>query len=572
MSKANSYPARVLTNVYGEDAAGNFGKGAAYKLVRDVSMAGSNQDPSQSVFYWKGNVAGTITNTQPVFANVMQADSFSVNAAAFTGVFRAYANLGGASHKGGFTNIDSTFLMNVKTGNVRANAAFYQAANFSANASANDSGTSGLSSGSLDGICVYAVLRAGATYWLNLQGQETDIAIQSGASAEYVVGNCVILEADNAVAASVENLGFLVGAQGGAVPTLDCAYAVGGYQGYNPLASTGGIMKYILHANVSGAPSIAYGVDLTNCTFSGNAFASAGFSVNGAGSISGSGVKTQRGTSQFLYNSYAAQLWDLSYGTAAAPVTTIGPVFKISKTEFLDDALAVNKADNESNAALAVYSVGNPGSEIQTNAGLFAAKGSPTGTDVVGLWTTGLVNGSGNGIGTGAYIEGRRDTTTGKMMGAEVRVTNQTAVPVAYNQTGFNSSALWLTAGGTANSPVGVALGPVNGQKFDVGFAATTSSVASQTFRDDSSSVTSVDINGAHTDGIDLTGGTFSGAQLKATGLTISPTGSIQITPRASVAIATNGVLEFEATSNTTLTIKYRGSDGTTRSVALALS
>lgn len=286
----------------------------------------------------------------------------------------------------------------------------------------------------------------------------------------------------------------------------------------------------------------------------------------------GAGVKTVNGTSQYLYNPYAAQLWELSSGTVAAPVTAVGPLLKISKTEFMDAAVAANKADNESNAAMAVYSIGNPGSEIQTNAGLFAAKGSPVGTDVVGLWTTGLVNGSGDGIGTGAYIEGRRDTTTGKIMGAEVRVTNQTVTALTYQSTGFSSSALWLTAGGTANTAAGVAIGPVNGQKFEVGFAATTSSIASQTFRDDSSSVTSVDINGSHTDGIDLTGGTFSGTQLKATGLTVSPTGSLQITPRASVSLSSNGRLELEATNNTTITIKYRGSDGTTRSLAWTLS
>lgn len=42
--------------------------------------------------------------------------------------------------------------------------------------------------------------------------------------------------------------------------------------------------------------------------------------------------------------------------------------------------------------------------------------------------------------------------------------------------------------------------------------------------------------------------------------------------PPASVTLTTNGQLAFQATSNTTLTIKYRGSDGVTRSVALTLA
>jgi hypothetical protein len=41
--------------------------------------------------------------------------------------------------------------------------------------------------------------------------------------------------------------------------------------------------------------------------------------------------------------------------------------------------------------------------------------------------------------------------------------------------------------------------------------------------------------------------------------------------PSSSVSLATNGDLAFEATSNTVLTIRYRGSDGTTRSATIAL-
>jgi hypothetical protein len=42
--------------------------------------------------------------------------------------------------------------------------------------------------------------------------------------------------------------------------------------------------------------------------------------------------------------------------------------------------------------------------------------------------------------------------------------------------------------------------------------------------------------------------------------------------PAASVTPAANGDLVFEATSNTTLTIKYRGTDGTIRTATLTLA
>lgn len=52
----------------------------------------------------------------------------------------------------------------------------------------------------------------------------------------------------------------------------------------------------------------------------------------------------------------------------------------------------------------------------------------------------------------------------------------------------------------------------------------------------------------------------------------ITSSSNLTITPSASVTPASNGQLTFEATSNTSLTIKYKGNDGIVRSVALTLS
>ncbi len=61
------------------------------------------------------------------------------------------------------------------------------------------------------------------------------------------------------------------------------------------------------------------------------------------------------------------------------------------------------------------------------------------------------------------------------------------------------------------------------------------------------------------------------GAGTGASGNILKLTAPVLI-PAASVTLATNGDLAFEATSNTTLTIRYRGSDGTTRSAAITLA
>jgi hypothetical protein len=81
--------------------------------------------------------------------------------------------------------------------------------------------------------------------------------------------------------------------------------------------------------------------------------------------------------------------------------------------------------------------------------------------------------------------------------------------------------------------------------------------------------------NGRRLDITSTTGGIFT---LTATGNGTGASGNLLkltqpiLLPASSVTLATNGDLAFEATSNTSLTIRYRGSDGTTRSVALTLA
>jgi hypothetical protein len=81
--------------------------------------------------------------------------------------------------------------------------------------------------------------------------------------------------------------------------------------------------------------------------------------------------------------------------------------------------------------------------------------------------------------------------------------------------------------------------------------------------------------NGRRLDITSTTGGIFT---LTATGNGTGASGNLLkltapiLLPASSVTLATNGDLAFEATSNTTLTIRYRGSDGTTRSAALTLA
>ena len=69
---------------------------------------------------------------------------------------------------------------------------------------------------------------------------------------------------------------------------------------------------------------------------------------------------------------------------------------------------------------------------------------------------------------------------------------------------------------------------------------------------------------------IDCTGNITASGTLAVTGATTLST--LVQSPSASATPASNGQLVFEATSNTTITVKYRGSDGTVRSAVLLLT
>lgn len=219
---------------------------------------------------------------------------------------------------------------------------------------------------------------------------------------------------------------------------------------------------------------------------------------------------------------------DLRAGTAAAPIAgsaNRGPLVKISKTEDLRVADYVSGAANEQSACLVLMNKGAATSEVQTNAAYFVAQNASTQSasndDAMGLGSTGRIIGSGTGRGIGGYFVGRRDTATGTTNGIEVRSWNQTGTDGTYSPTSASDTmGIWLSSGGTAKNGVAIQVGLVPGNPaWDVGIGFSkiggASSVATAAISDDSDAVTSLRINGSHTTGIDLSGGTFSGVALK---------------------------------------------------------
>lgn len=74
--------------------------------------------------------------------------------------------------------------------------------------------------------------------------------------------------------------------------------------------------------------------------------------------------------------------------------------------------------------------------------------------------------------------------------------------------------------------------------------------------------------------GVDFNAVTFnaSGGFLRGPGFLVGPTGSLLVTPAASATPPSNGNLVIERTSNTTLTFKLKGTDGTVRSGTITLA
>lgn len=211
------------------------------------------------------------------------------------------------------------------------------------------------------------------------------------------------------------------------------------------------------------------------------------------------------GDSLSTYNQWAEQKWSVEHGTAASPVTTAGPTVKMSRTEDMDAATANgNAVDDEATATLSVYHKALAGSEMQSCAIRASAENlgtSAAGDDAFALSAHGRITGSGTGIGSGAYIEGRRDTATAMVNGMEVTSWNYTADDPTYSTSAISETCgIWVASRGLtgADNAAGIQLGAVSGSQWKVGLGFVAGSLVTNAIRDDSDATTSVLIKGTH--------------------------------------------------------------------------
>jgi hypothetical protein len=212
------------------------------------------------------------------------------------------------------------------------------------------------------------------------------------------------------------------------------------------------------------------------------------------------------GTSQWHYNNYPGVM-EVSDGTGGAPYVASGPVLKVSRTGAPPSSRCANMGDSECTATAAFYQNGLSTDNVQTTAILGAAKSASTtaGADSIGGYFMGRITGSGVGLGTGAYMEGRRDTTKGKLVGAEVRGQNATAGACAYNTSGIGwCDALWLTSAGQEkdydlSTAVHIAAATPGIDRWHAGVTLNQGGVTTFGIDDESSATNSYYTNGTHT-------------------------------------------------------------------------
>lgn len=236
------------------------------------------------------------------------------------------------------------------------------------------------------------------------------------------------------------------------------------------------------------------------------------------------------GDNQYIFTAnLTGQLLDLKSGTAASPNTSVHPLVKATRLlEWTDNTGGGDGGENY--ASILGICVGTAASKVQPVGVYGAAKASGTDVsgaqarpDACGLYGFGRITGSGAGVGIGAFLAGQRDNDTGKVTAVEMQVRNYGTANGGYNPTGFSTvTGNWMTVVGNADAGAAYVIGNPSGRQFDVGLAVPaqvnggkTGGVKTATFRDDGNAITSIDIRGSRTYGIDLMSGTYSSAAIR---------------------------------------------------------
>ena len=165
--------------------------------------------------------------------------------------------------------------------------------------------------------------------------------------------------------------------------------------------------------------------------------------LNVQGSISfNKSLTSVGGTIQAIYVEVPALQGEISLGTAAAPVTKMGPSLRVSRTEQLSPADCNNTYNNnECNAAIVGASYATASDLMQGTGVIGVAVGQQTtvvageSLDTVGVQGQGRVINQGIGVGTGGFFQGINESESGRAIGIEVNTKNLSGADAPANVT-----------------------------------------------------------------------------------------------------------------------------------------
>jgi hypothetical protein len=243
-------------------------------------------------------IAGSLSKP-PAFNDIfISADNLDYGSGFVTG-FNLVHVIQGEGAKGGREAFNALIQLNTSTGGADNPNHNYVGVTGQAIATVSDGGTDASSAttsyGALFGGGFAGWAKSTATNLLHVTGFEADVQMDTGSSAwAKSIATFTLRDGDDVNGTSV-NTGIWMYAAGTGSALLDSAILIdnnggggasGDHYGRWPLKTTGTILK------TGGGGTLANGIDISDTTFSGSAFKSTGFAVNGTGGIAVNGDTT----------------------------------------------------------------------------------------------------------------------------------------------------------------------------------------------------------------------------------------------------------------------------------------
>lgn len=232
-----------------------------------VTLVGQASGPSTGGGLWFNgtsgiSASGVCSNTGTCFQSLYTINDSVDASAAGNAMFNFEWNVNYGGGKGG--RQAGTFVLNFNSAPLDSNSNF-TAFGTVAQASVNDGGTTGAGNGKGDlfGADAYCRLVSGATFWSQCIGEEIDMSIRYGASADQAIGLQIVQDSQFNVAPNQIGIGYSINNASGAIG-WDIGFADGAYAGNPSLKTTGTLLGCEPHAGAGNCGTIGSGIDLNN--------------------------------------------------------------------------------------------------------------------------------------------------------------------------------------------------------------------------------------------------------------------------------------------------------------------